>query len=176
MDTRYQCEHVTTHAGDQLPCLTSDKLLPLLNMAHLLEVDVIAVDEAQFFPDLVSHQYHIIILCCCCKLHANFLFLMNSIQVEFVTCVAEEQCRTVIVAGLDGDFKRRRFGHILDLVPLADSVTKLSGKCHFCDDKSLFSLRVAADDRQELIGGADKYVPTCRHHYVQLSNTRQLKF
>lgn len=38
---------------------------------------------------------------------------------------------------------------------------------------ALFSLRIAADSRQELVGGADTYAPVCRRHYVQLSQLRQ---
>ena len=94
------------------------------------------------------------------------------VQVEFVLSAAEVQLKTVIVAGLDGDFKRQKFGQILDLVPMADSVTRLVGKCHFCESKSLFSFRVSADERQELVGGGDTYVPACRHHYVELARTR----
>ena len=37
---------------------------------------------------------------------------------------------------------------------------------------ALFSLRIAADSRQEVVGGADKYAPVCRHHYVSLSKVR----
>lgn len=54
MDTRYAREHVTTHTGDKLQCIATDRLLPLLEGQQLLDADVIAVDEAQFFPDLVS--------------------------------------------------------------------------------------------------------------------------
>lgn len=80
--------------------------------------------------------------------------------------VAEADGKQLVVAGLDGDFKRQRFGQLLELLPLADSVTKLSGTCQFCGtDKpqpSVFTLRVSADERQELVGGADSYVPVCR--------------
>lgn len=38
---------------------------------------------------------------------------------------------------------------------------------------AVFSLRIAADSRQELVGGADVYAPVCRRHYVQLSALRQ---
>ncbi len=81
--------------------------------------------------------------------------------------------KDLIVAGLDGDFERKRFGQVLDLMPLSDTVTKLVGKCHFCSCDSLFSLRIAADTRQAVVGGADMYVPTCRHHYTELSLLRR---
>jgi thymidine kinase len=120
---------------------------------------VIAVDEAQFFTDLL----------------------------EFCTAAADGEAKRVILAGLDGDFRRRRFGQVLDLVPLADSITKLSAICTYCREDAaaaagggaagggraapaVFSLRIAGDPAaQELVGGADKYAPVCRRHYVQMS-------
>ena len=61
---------------------------------------------------------------------------------------------------------------VLDLVPLADSVTKLGGTCAYCSNRALFSLRIAADERQALVGGADKYAPVCRRHYTELNEIR----
>ena len=63
----------------------------------------VRIDEAQFIPDLVS----------------------------FCVAVADEHNKKVVVAGLDGDFKRGRFGEILDLLPLCDSVTKLTAQCEY---------------------------------------------
>ncbi len=119
---------------------------------------------------------------------------------------------------------------VLDLLPMADSVVKLTAHCKFCKQvggwgcwraaasahllenghscvasarrancglgasvsinssrlpvfhstlqehkhvPALFSLRIAADSRQELVGGADTYAPVCRRHYVQLARLRQ---
>lgn len=66
----------------------------------------------------------------------------------------------------------RQSWQVVDIVSVADTVTKLAGKCAYCSEKALFSLRIAADDRQALVGGADKYAPVCRHHYVSFSNVR----
>eukprot|EP00200_Dunaliella_tertiolecta_P001087 CAMPEP_0202364696 /NCGR_PEP_ID=MMETSP1126-20121109/16007_1 /ASSEMBLY_ACC=CAM_ASM_000457 /TAXON_ID=3047 /ORGANISM="Dunaliella tertiolecta, Strain CCMP1320" /LENGTH=208 /DNA_ID=CAMNT_0048959403 /DNA_START=162 /DNA_END=786 /DNA_ORIENTATION=+ len=82
-----------------------------------------ANDESQFFSDLT----------------------------EFVTTAADVDGKHVIVAGLDGDFQRRKFGQLLDLVPMAEGVTKLHGLC-MCGRASAFSLRMAASDNQELVG------------------------
>ena len=62
---------------------------------------------------------------------------------------------------------------VLDLIPVSDSVTKLTANCAYCEQPALFSLRIAADHRQEVVGGADKYAPVCRHHYVTLSQLRR---
>ena len=61
---------------------------------------------------------------------------------------------------------------VLDLIPVSDSVTKVKADCAYCGQPALFSLRIAADQRQEVVGGADKYAPVCRKHYVSLSQLR----
>lgn len=61
---------------------------------------------------------------------------------------------------------RRRFGSVLDIVPLADSVTKLTARCELCGRPAYFTLRKTEQTETELIGGADVYMPVCRQHYV----------
>lgn len=55
---------------------------------------------------------------------------------------------------------------------MSDSVTKLTAKCGYCAKPALFSLRIAADERQEVVGGADKYAPVCRQHFNELTEIR----
>lgn len=40
--------------------------------------------------------------------------------------------KTVIVGGLDGDFQRKPFGKILDLIPRAEHIVKLTAVCFNC--------------------------------------------
>ena len=61
---------------------------------------------------------------------------------------------------------RRSFGSVLDIIPLADSVTKLTACCELCGKRALFTLRKTEETQTELIGGADVYMPVCRQHYV----------
>lgn len=61
---------------------------------------------------------------------------------------------------------RRSFGAVIDIIPLADSVTKLTARCEVCGQKAFFTLRKTCDTITELIGGADVYKPVCRKHYV----------
>ena len=60
----------------------------------------------------------------------------------------------------------RSFGSVLDIIPLADSVTKLTACCELCGKRALFTLRKTEETQTELIGGADVYMPVCRQHYV----------
>lgn len=115
-----------------------------VKVSKLSEVDVkdyeyVAIDELQFFDDA----------------YQNVIDWLNS-------------GKYVIVASLDGDCYRRKFGDVLDLIPHANAVTKLTAYCHICRDnyKTLvpapFSARMTSDTSAELIGGTDLYKAMCR--------------
>lgn len=107
--------------------------------------DVIGIDESQFFgKELVS----------------------------FVHTLVEDQHKHVIVTGLDGNFKREKFGFILDLIPMADTYEKLVSYCKICaskqpriQKKAPFTKRIVNDDDEVLVGGKESYVPVCRACY-----------
>ncbi|KAL7216399.1 hypothetical protein ACSBR1_028359 [Camellia fascicularis] len=80
--------------------------------------------------------------------------------------VADHDGKTVIVAGLDGDYLRRSFGSVLDIIPIADSITKLTARCELCGKRAFFTLRKTDETETELIGGSNVYMPVCRQHYV----------
>ncbi|EEF41914.1 pentatricopeptide repeat-containing protein, putative [Ricinus communis] len=130
-----------THDGVKLPCVALSNLSSFrqtFGSDAYEQLDVIGIDEAQFFEDLY----------------------------DFCREAADHDGKTVIVAGLDGDYLRRSFGSVLDIIPLADSVTKLTARCEFCGKRAFFTLRKTEDTRIEVIGGADVYMPVCRQHYV----------
>ncbi|GAV59889.1 TK domain-containing protein [Cephalotus follicularis] len=141
-DTRYGLDSIVTHDGVKLPCLALANLSSFrqkLGTDAYDQLDVIGIDEAQFFEDLL----------------------------DFCREAADHDGKIVIVAGLDGDYLRRSFGSVLDIIPLADSVTKLTARCELCGKRAFFTLRKTEETQTELIGGADVYMPVCRHHYVR---------
>ncbi|KAM8943802.1 thymidine kinase, cytosolic isoform 1-T1 [Lycaon pictus] len=81
-----------------------------------LGVAVIGIDEGQFFPDIV----------------------------EFSETMANAG-KTVIVAALDGTFQRKAFGTILNLVPLAESVVKLTAVCMECFREAAYTKRLGSE-------------------------------
>ncbi|XP_063444542.1 thymidine kinase, cytosolic-like [Mytilus trossulus] len=95
--------------------------------------EVIGVDEGQFFPDVVSFSDEM-----------------------------AERGKTVIVAALDGTFQKKGFGNILNLVPLAENVIKLTSVCMGCNNEGSFTKRKGQETAVEIIGGADKYLAVCR--------------
>lgn len=73
-------------------------------------------------------------------------------------CSLIDECMIII--------RRRSFGSVLEIIPLADTVTKLTARCELCGKRAFFTLRKTEETRTELIAGADVYMPVCRQHYV----------
>jgi thymidine kinase len=144
-DTRYSVESVSTH--DRVEH-RAESCTELKEVDHLIdEVDVVAIDEGQFFPDLLS----------------------------FADRVANSG-RIVIIACLDADFLRAPFGDVCNLVPRAELITKLTAVCNRCTADAAFTLRTTNATQQALIGGAEMYEPVCRSchlRYCQSKNTLQ---
>jgi hypothetical protein len=61
------------------------------------------------------------------------LFLMVSVYVALTAVRCLLPCGHF--GGAAGDFRRRRFGQVLDLLPLADSVQQLKSICAVCGGK-----------------------------------------
>ncbi|CAK9133349.1 unnamed protein product [Ilex paraguariensis] len=140
-DNRYAIDSVVTHDGAKFPCWALPDLSSFIEKFGedgYEKLDVIGIDEAQFFEDLY----------------------------DFCLKAADQYGQTVIVAGLDGDYLRKSFGSVLDIIPLADTITKLTARCELCGKRAFFTLRKTDDTQTELIGGADVYMPVCRQHYV----------
>lgn len=55
---------------------------------------------------------------------------------------------------------------MLDIIPPADTITKLTARCELCGKRAFFTLRKTAETQTELIGGSDVYMPVCRQHYI----------
>ena len=75
----------------------------------------------------------------------------------------------VYVCGLDGDYKRKKFGSILDIIPLCDDVIKLKAICQECKKaEAIFTHRLSNEEEQMVIGN-DKYTSLCRKCYNLLN-------
>jgi len=144
LDTRYESAafSIKTHDRDGVPAVGISKLHDVLTFGDFLSANMIVIEEAQFFPDLY----------------------------EFVKKAVEVYQKTVVVVGLDGDSERKPFGQILELIPIADTVTKLSALCKRCGDGSpaVFTALVKAGSKQEqvYVGGSETYEAMCRKHYT----------
>ena len=146
-DTRYSTNKIVSHDGISLNC----------NFVHLLEniyicpemlsklnnAQYIFIDEAQFFNDLDT-------------------WVLFQVQIKN---------KHIVVSGLDSDFNRNKFGKILDLIPHADKINKLTGTCSKCSQPSIYTHRISDETQQEVIGNKN-YIPVCRTCYCDLNKDR----
>jgi thymidine kinase len=141
MDVRYSDTDMATHDHQFHAALPCERLSEAEE--HVGQYDCIAVDEGQFFPDIVGF---------CDRLAS--------------------QGKIVIVSALDGNFMREPFGNILLLVPRAENVVKLSAVCMMCKKKEAsFSQKISGDlGLTKDVGGKEKYVAACRKCHSQSSS------
>jgi thymidine kinase len=167
IDNRYDDKMLSTHDQIKIPCIKTCNLLDLwmdyavIKKRHIIPIsngmlqqniseieryedkltiiksDVILINEGQFFSDLE----------------------------EFVHILLENG-KKIYVCGLDGDFERKKFGQLLDLIPLCDKVTKLLSLCSLCKNgtKGIFSKRIT-NEKEQTVVGSDNYIPVCRNCY-----------
>jgi thymidine kinase len=137
LDTRYAKEKIVSHDTNSYISTPIEDPLQILSMAE--DVEVIGVDEAQFFDDSI---------------------------VDVCEQLATRGVR-VIAAGLDMDFSGKPFGPMPQLMAKADHVTKLHAICVRCGAMANYSFRIAAGEDQVLLGATDSYEPRCRQCYSQ---------
>lgn len=135
-DVRYDKDSIATHDRQLMSAVSCVELRALEKNLDLSQFSVVGIDEGQFFPDTVS----------------------------FAESMASSG-KTVIVAALDGSYRRIGFGDILNLIPLAESVIKLTAVCMICFNEASFTKRIGNEKELEVIGGAEKYMAVCRACY-----------
>jgi thymidine kinase len=138
-DTRYNATMLSSHDKVMIPCIQTTNLVHLTNEDEIYDADVILINEGQFFDDL-------------------YCFVLDMLKFN----------KKIYVSGLDGDFERKKFGQVLDLIPLCDKVTKMTSLCSLCKNGTpgLFSMRLTKEKEQMLIGSSN-YIPVCRICYEE---------
>jgi thymidine kinase len=135
IDIRYHEQQIVSHDENAIistPIENSQTILLLAN-----EVDVVGIDEAQFFDDQLPDV--------CDQL------ALRGIR--------------VIIAGLDMDYLGKPFGQMPFLLAKADYITKLHAICVKCGNIANYSYRKSARQSQVLLGEKDLYEPRCRYCY-----------
>lgn len=137
IDTRYDEQQIVSHDENAIVSTPIDNSQTILLLAN--DVDVIGIDEAQFFDDQLPDV---------CEQLA-----LKGIR--------------VIVAGLDMDFSRKPFGQMPNLLAKADYITKLHAICVKCGNIANYSYRKTTESSQVVLGEKDVYEPRCRTCYNQ---------
>jgi thymidine kinase len=143
-----------SHNNDTIPCIRCDSLADVWNptlysstinesnpnyptLKAVYNSKIILINEGQFFNDLY----------------------------DTVTSMLKHK-KKIYVCGLDGDYKRCKFGQILDLIPICDNVIKLKALCAMCKNGNcgIFSKRICSGTQQTVIGTTN-YMVVCRYCY-----------
>jgi thymidine kinase len=132
IDTRYDETKIVSHDTNAIVSTPVDSSQSILILAQ--DVDVVGIDEAQFFDDGIAGV---------CEQLA-----LKGIR--------------VIVAGLDMDYMGKPFGQMPNLLSIADYITKLHAICMKCGNIANISYRKVAGGGQVLLGEKDIYEPRCR--------------
>ncbi len=132
IDIRYDETKVVSHDSNTIQSTPIDNSQTILLMAE--GVDVVGIDEAQFFDDQIIHVCETLAL----------------------------RGTRVIVAGLDMDYLGRPFGQMPYLLSIADYITKLHAICMKCGNIANVSYRKTEEEGQVLLGEKETYEPRCR--------------
>ena len=137
IDKRYDEQNVVSHNANSI------RSIPVQNSSQIMlyigGMDVVGIDEAQFFDDDLP---------------------------EVCNYIANQGIR-VVVAGLDMDFSGKPFGPIPALMATAEYVTKVHAICMRCGDLAHYSHRTTASEKLVLLGEKDNYEPLCRKCYTE---------
>jgi thymidine kinase len=132
IDVRYDEIKIVSHDENFIHSTPIDNSQTILLMAQ--NVDVIGLDEAQFFDDEIAN-------------------VCDELALRGVR---------VIVAGLDMDFTGKPFGQMPFLMAKADFVTKLHAICVRCGNIANYSYRIIPNESQIMLGAKNAYEPRCR--------------
>lgn len=139
-DSRYDQNNVVSHIGTQIEAhpLRSDTAFGLINTDN---VDVIAIDEIQFFDSEI---------------------------LDFINIWLEEGTN-VIVAGLDQTYRGEGFGIMPELMAQADYLVKLTAVCQKCGGRATMTQRLINnkpapfEGETVVIGAQEQYEARCRN-------------
>lgn len=142
LDDRYSVSEVVSHNGTSVHAQPVEASADILLAVHA-DVDVVAIDEAQFFDE-------------------GLLAVAQQLA---------DSGHRVILAGLDQDFRGEPFGPMPNLMAVAEHVTKLHAVCAVCGSPASRTQRLingqpaCYGDPVILVGAAEAYEARCRHHH-----------
>jgi len=136
IDTRYDIEKVVSHDSNFIhstPVSRSRDILPVGE-----DVNVIGIDEAQFFDDDLPD-------------------VCQELALKGVR---------IIISGLDMDYQGQPFGPMPTLLSVAEYITKLHAICSHCGNLATHSYRLIPDESKVKLGEKESYEARCRTCYA----------
>jgi thymidine kinase len=136
IDLRYHRTSIASHSAQTHEACTVanvERLREVLG-TQLHEIEVVGIDEAQFFDQGIVG------------------FALELVHLG----------KRVLIAGLDTTFTNEPFGPIPALMAVADEVTKLSAVCMVCGAPAIHTQRLGQSQELVVVGAAGLYEARCR--------------
>jgi len=136
IDMRYQPDAISSHSAQTIRAVAVRDVnrLRAVIFPALDTVDVVGIDEAQFFDELLV-----------------------GLAMELV-----EAGKRVVLAGLDTTFAGEPFAPMPALMAIADEVVKLSAVCMVCGAPAIHTQRLGASQQLVMVGASGMYEARCR--------------
>lgn len=140
IDNRYSDNHITSHNGKKLECISVGNAAEILQYITNEEFDVLSIDEVQFLGE----------------------------EVIGICQRVADMGKRVICSGLDMDFRGEPFKIVPNLMAIAENVTKLTAICMKCKLPATRTQRIVNgnparyDDPTILVGAKESYEARCR--------------
>jgi thymidine kinase len=136
IDLRYHRTAIASHSSQTHDAETIANVERLRERLYeqIDEIDVVGIDEAQFFDDTLL------------KLVMDLMHMG----------------KRVIMAGLDTTFTGEPFGIIPQFLAIADEVLKLSAVCMVCGQPAIHTQRLGHSQELVVVGAAGVYEARCR--------------
>ena len=136
IDNRYSETAVASHNQNTFPSTLVNSAADIYQKLKP-NVDVIGIDEAQFFD-------------------AEIVDVVNKLS---------DNGKRVFVAGLDTDWKGRPFGPMPQLMAIAEELHKLHAICLVCGAPATRTQRLIPASEEILVGSSEMYEARCRTHF-----------
>ena len=137
IDNRYSEQEIASHSGHTYKSIAVKYASDIPDYITN-DIDVIGIDEAQFFDDYI---------------------------VELLETLSSKT--DIYIAGLDLDSVGKPFGSMPHLLAIADKVTKVSAVCMKCGADATRSQRLVSSNEQILVGAKDSYEARCRNCWTR---------
>ena len=144
IDDRYAVDYIVSHNKNKISALNAKNISEIETYVQNNDVDVIAIDEIQFFEGDV----------------------VNTLQK-----LANDGYH-IICSGLNTDFRDEPFSFIPQLMSVADEVNVISAICVICGEDATKSQRLINgnpakyNDDVFMLGEKESYEARCRKHHV----------
>jgi thymidine kinase len=136
IDLRYQPDAIASHSAQRIDAraVRDVERLRAALFPALDNIDVIGIDEAQFFAESLT-----------------------ALAMELV-----HAGKRVVLAGLDTTFAGEPFAPMPALMAIADEVMKLSAVCMLCGAPAIHTQRLGTSQQLVVVGAAGVYEARCR--------------